>query len=772
MLRSTTGWLKFLPCLDSCQVSNPDYHCIHHLTFVCSVPGELPPPRPRACFGRDELIEKIVRLAENLTPIALIGAGGIGKTSIALAVLHDDRVKQRFGDNCRFIRCDQFPATPSHFLRRLSKVIGAGAENPEDLAPLRPFLSSKEMMIVLDNAESILDLRGTSGQEIYTVVEELSQLSNICLFITSHISTIPPGCEILNIPTMSMEAAHDTFYWIYKQDERSAQVSRILEALDFHPLSITLLATVAQCSGWNDSRLTREWERQRTAVLHAQHIRGLAATIELSLASPMFQELGSDARDLLGVVAFFPQGIDEDNIDWLFPTISNRAIIFDKFYTLSLTYRSDGFVTMLAPLRDYLCPQNPVLAPLLCSTKEHYFTRLSVWVDPIGHGFEEARWIVSEDVNVEHLLDVFTTVDEDPGVWSVCAHFAEHLYWHKRRLIGLGPRIERLPDGHPSKPRCLFELSRLFQTVGNYVERRRLLLHALKLWKERGDEPRVAQTLRFLSDAHRELGQYTEGIQHAREALAIYERLDDTVGQGKSLQELASLLYEDKQLEAAEEATSRAINLPLPQFDVCVCYGILGKICHTKGEMEKAMKHFEAGLGIASSFNWPDRLFWLHYDMAKLFRDQSKFEDAHAHIERAKSYAISDAYRLGRAEELQARFWHQQRRLEEAKSGALYAAGVYEKLGATGDLELCGQLLQEIEKAMSDGESLEKVLLPVLISFSIPSPECRRKRTWHHAGWLKSVLPRSKPYTWPGVPFLTAVFPVVPILILGHHFLY
>jgi len=622
---------------------------------------------------------KIVGLAENITPFALIGTGGIGKTSIALTVLHNTRVKQRFGDNRRFIRCDQFPTSLTHFLRRLSEATGAGIENPNGLTPLRPFLSSKEMLIILDNAESILDPRGTDAQGIYAAVEELSQFDNICLGVTSRIATIPPTCETLDIPTLSAEAARNTFYRIYKNGERPDLVDNILKQLDFHALSITLLATVAHQNRWDTDQLTKEWEKQRTDVLHTHHNKSLAATIELSLASPMFQELGPDARELLGVIAFFPQGVNENNFEWLFPTISNGANIFNRFRVLSLTHRTNGFVTMLAPLRDHLCPNDPRSSPLLCTAKDNYFGRLSVGVYPGKPGYEEARWVKAEDVNIEHLLDVFTAINTDSnGVWDVCSYFVEHLQHHKPRLVLLGPKIEALPDAHPSKPRC----------------RRK------------------------------------EGIQQAREALEIFKQLNDTFEQAHSFRFLAWLLYDDRQLDAAEEAASQSINLLPDRVDrslVCRCHRLLGLIHSSKSETEKAIDHFEASLGIASSIDWHSEQFWDHYGLAWLFFNQGRFNDSHTHVERAKLHAINNTYFMGRAMELQAGFWRKQRRFSEAKSEVLCAIDAYEKVAATKDLEDCKNLIRCIEEEMKeptascesdpdfDGGFLDTVLLPMYI---------------------------------------------------------
>ena len=593
------------------------------------------------------------------------------------------------------------------------------------------------MLIVLDNAESILDPRGVNGQEIYPVVEELSRFKTICLCITSRITTVPRLCKRPIIPTLSVEAACDIFYSIYDNGSQSDVINNLLERLDFHALSITLLATTASHNVWDHNRLAKEWDTHHTQVLQTDHNESLAATIELSLASQMFCELGPNARDLLGVIAFFPQGVDNNNLEWLFPTLSNRQNIIDKFCALSLTYRSGNFITMLAPLRDYLCPKDPKSSPLLCATKECYFKQLSVDIGPDRPGFEETKWIMSEDVNVEHLLDVFISADADSDdIWEACTSFMGHLYWHKPRLVMLGPKVKGLSDDHTAKAELLCQLSRLFREVGNFVEEKGLLIHTLELWRKQGDDSQIAATLESLANVNQFLGLYEEGIQLVKESLGMFEQLDDTLGQADSLQQLSELLCQDDQLDAAEEAVSKSINLLQDkgeQFRVCNGYFLLGDICNSKGETEKAISHFETALGMASS-DWHSQHFWIFYSLAELFFNQGRFEDAHAYIERAKPHAVNDGYCLGRAMEQQAEFWYEEDKLEEAKSEVLCAISEYERLGAAKNVEDCRELLQSIEEKMNkpatsqgsdagesdtsemdvDGKLLEIVLLPML----------------------------------------------------------
>ena len=227
----------------------------------------------------------------------------------------------------------------------------------------------------------------------------------------------------------------------------------------------------------------------------------------------------------------------------------------------------------------------------------------------------------------------------------------------------------------------------------------------MKLWREREDDHWIAGTLTLLSNANQELDLYEEGIEQAKESLEIFKRLNNKLAQGTSLKDLAWLLEHDKQLGAAEEAAYDALNLLLnegDQFEVCQCRRLLGSIHHSKEETEKAINHFEAALRIASSFDWHTEQFWIHDALARLFLDNNRFDDAHTHTERAKLYTVNDQYCLGRAMEMQAYVLKRGCKFGEAKSEALRAVDVFEKIGATKDVEDCRAILRSIEVGVEE----------------------------------------------------------------------
>ena len=370
----------------------------------------------------------------------------------------------------------------------------------------------------------------------------------------------------------------------------------------------------------------------------------------------------------------------------------------------ALTYRSNGFITMLAPLRDHLHPKDPMSSPLLCATKERYFARMSVKHNLNLSGFEGSRWIRSEDVNVEHLLDVFTSINSDSDdIWSVCMQFMEQLRWHKPRQTVLRKKIEQLPDDHRLKPECLYELAFLHGRIGNDAEKVSLLDCALNLQRERGNNYGVAFTLTELSDANRVLGNYKEGIDQAREALDIYEWLGATAECAGCLSHLARLLTGDGQLDAAEEAALGSIEL-LPEkgqeHGLYFAHIVLGEVYQAKGETEKAIYHHELALGIASASNWGPFLFSAHLILAGHFLDKAGFDEAQVHIKQAKSHAHDVPHSLGAAVLLQAMIWRAQRRFKDALSEVIHAQEIYKKLGNLGFLEQACSFQRIIEEEM------------------------------------------------------------------------
>ena len=118
----------------------------------------------------------------------------------------------------------------------------------------------------------------------------------------------------------------------------------------------------------------------------------------------MFQELDPDARDLLGVVAFFPQGVGENNVDWLFPTVANRKNILDKFCILSWR------IPMTASSRCWHQSVTTFPKKIQCRLHSSAQPRSVASLDGrlmltlTGPFSKKRSGSRSEDMNVEHLL--------------------------------------------------------------------------------------------------------------------------------------------------------------------------------------------------------------------------------------------------------------------------------------------------------------------------------------------------------------------------------
>ena len=593
-------------------------------------------------------------------------------------------------------------------------MIGAGITNPSSLAPLRPSLSSKPIFLIIDNAERILDPNANDAKGLYVVVDELSQFENICLLLTSRISTIPPHCRRIVTPTLLQNNARSIFDSIYQDEGRADSniIDILLQRLDHHTLSVTLLATIAAQNRWSGSRLARELYERRTGVLQTEHNESFAATLELSLVSPTFVNLGPNTRRVLEVIAFFPLGVDERKLEWVFPTVPDRQKIIDGLCVLSLTYRASGFITMLAPLRDYLFPKNSGSSTLLSIAKSQYFDRLCVWQHGRGvDGLTEAEWFVSEDINAEHLLDVFVSIDtECMDVWRACHQFLDHLAECKPRPVILGPKIGTLPETHPFKADCVCALATLFAVLGDFSVARRLHLHELRLWEKHGNELNGAIALTRLADANRLLGNTREGVSQAEEALKVFERLEDKCWQGHCLKIIAWGYVDCRQLKGASRCVDRLFSLLRNGGDKGLlrsCSRILATIAVQMGNLSDAKEILESTLEVPLLLGDPHSRFWITYRLAEVYFGLGDSDGVGNQITNMKSLAqvSHDQYLLGRAMELQAKVWLKTGRFAEARSEALLALSAYGKAGNSRNQEKCGELLECIEMESSNSAS-------------------------------------------------------------------
>ena len=115
--------------------------------------GRLPALRAEL-IGRADLVAVVSAQLQQARLTTLIGPGGVGKTSVALAVAHHD--VDRWPEGAVFV--DLVPArTAGDVLRALADALGVEGDASRSDAELGAYLADRSMLIVVDNCEHVID---------------------------------------------------------------------------------------------------------------------------------------------------------------------------------------------------------------------------------------------------------------------------------------------------------------------------------------------------------------------------------------------------------------------------------------------------------------------------------------------------------------------------------------------------------------------------------------------------------------------------------------
>jgi predicted ATPase/DNA-binding winged helix-turn-helix (wHTH) protein len=255
------------------------------------------PPRLARMAGRDDAVRALsAQLAEHRF-VTVVGAAGIGKTTVAVAVGH--ALLDDFGGAVRFIELGSL-TDPALVAATVASTLGVPVQTDDALESLGAFLQDKRVLLVLDNCEHVADAAASLGEHLF------SRAPRVHLLTTSREALRVEGEHAhrlgpLEMPTevLGMDAdTVQTFPSVQVLLERAAAsgwsgdltdddvpiVAETCRRLDGVPLAIELAASfVGQCglqgmAAVLDDRLRLLWLRgRRTAPPRQQTLHALIA---------------------------------------------------------------------------------------------------------------------------------------------------------------------------------------------------------------------------------------------------------------------------------------------------------------------------------------------------------------------------------------------------------------------------------------------------------------------------------------------------------------
>ncbi|KAJ7462965.1 hypothetical protein FB451DRAFT_1495053 [Mycena latifolia] len=432
------------------------------------------PSEPKIFHGREFEVSAIIQqLNQPIPRVAILGGGGMGKTSLARAIVHHPQISAKYEQHRFFVVCDA-ASNSVH----LAALIGAhvGLNPGQDL--LKPvvhyFSGSPPSILILDNLETVWEPRECRA-DVEKFLALLADIDHLALIITMRGAERPANVQWTRpflgpLKPLSQEAARRSFIDIVDDGYTIEDIDKILLLADNMPLAIDLIAHLVDYDGLDS--VMYHWETERTTLLSEGHNKGsnLELSISLSLDSPRLASV-PQAHDLLSLLSILPDGLADADLTQSKLPIENVLACKAALLQTSLIYTDDQKrLKALVPIREYMQKTHPPIPSMVQPLCKHFIQLLEVY--ETYHGTASSPGIVtrltSNFTNIQNVLIKGLTPDNPDLVKTI---YSTCYFDRFSRLAGHGSTqvIHQIPTVLPQPRDHRLEVNFIMTSITAYA---------------------------------------------------------------------------------------------------------------------------------------------------------------------------------------------------------------------------------------------------------------------------------------------------------------
>jgi predicted ATPase/class 3 adenylate cyclase len=516
------------------------------------------PVQLAAFIGRQEELHEVKQLLAGTRLLTLTGAGGTGKTRLAVQLAAEALTDYR--DGAFFV--DLAPISDPNLVPAIiAQAIGAQEEPGVAIREtLKGYLREKELLLVLDNFEQVVAAAA--------VVKELLTASpRLRIVVTSRIVLSLPGERDYEVPPMALpdlnalpgletlkespaiglfaDRAAAVQPRFRLTEDNAATVAAIVVRLDGLPLAIELAASRARMLAPEQilSRL-----QQSTSLLSSksptlpERQRTLRAAIAWS-----YDLLNDEERRLFGELSVFRGGWTMDAVESIaqLDALDGLSSLVDKSLIRVANDHAESRFSMLETIREFAAERLGESGGLDAVRQRHgeYFLSRAIDSESLLTGTDQSKWLDYWDSEMDNLRAALRwALDSQRFEFAQQASGALWRFWQQRGHLSEGRRwIDEVLD-EPAGRRATAARAKALTGGGgiawwqvDHQGARRYYAEALTIERELGDPDRLAEALYNHSFAVGAAGELDEATRELQESIEFFRASGNTHGVARGL---------------------------------------------------------------------------------------------------------------------------------------------------------------------------------------------------------------------------------------------